>query len=259
MKNQNLLNRLLNDSDSLDENLEDNLMSKGQTIGMGTYAGNPMFTGQFNLNVKTEFTEDGVVIAASALPAALKTKIATFLFGNSDFASDFAKSITFKTLTGWSYNATLSKIVGKEAKASSFAQKGDLELVFDGGTIGGKVYKAYVVINCPQVAYGTLLDSLSNDKMVLNTIRYKVDTTKTAQFSNQLTIIRQSLLGQTKNDDLDPNAYIGQGAFNANISEIPAKLGIDKYISVATYINYDVQELDFILFVAMTQKNEAKF
>lgn len=237
--------------------------NKGIGAKLAGIAGNPVFKSQFNFNVKTYFAKVGVgIIAPSALDATLKTQLPAFFFGNSDKASAFKKVRSFFNLSGWGLASSVTNvkdfgIQGVDAPSYSvfqnIPQTGDLWFMYS-KVIGTDTYHGLVVINCPQVAYGTLLESTNSDKIYMNMIRYVVDPTQTAQLRNQIVYVIQSLLGKTQNDFIDPQTFITGNTFNKNIADIPIEFGVDKNLVLGMYINYDVQEINWSLTVFQTEK-----
>lgn len=250
-----LLNRL-SESDSLEPMPGVYTESKGIGAKLGGIMGNPIFKSQFDLSIRTQFTKAGVVILPAALDVTLQNQIPAFIFGTSDMSGGFRKVQSFFPTSGWVYSG--SGIVGYQGYGTSctIAVTGDLVISY-AKTIGPDVYVAYVVINCPQVAYGTLMDSISSDKIYLNMIRYVVDPGQTKQLKNQILYVIQSLLGKTQNDYVSPQTFITGQTYNRNIADIPIEFGVDKNLILGTWIDYDVQQIDWTLTVYQTQKIKA--
>ena len=85
-------------------------------------------------------------------------------------------------------------------------------------------------------------------------LRYKVDPTQLYQYDNQIIIGKQSIFGKTNDDKVDPATYITNKTYNQNIADIPLHLGIDKHVFLATYINYDVVQMSWIIMVQNVHK-----
>lgn len=228
-------------------------------------------------------TDDGNVEPAD-LPSQLKNQLPAFLFGNSDFASGFKNANNNLPVQNW---VSLEPIIVKSRNqvidfpvitnqstpyngevvspsvSDGVAEIGDLILPFiyqpsQVAPGGGVQYKlAEVIVNCKQVGYGTLLDSISSDRFVINNIRYKVpDLTKTAQFEKQLWLITQSLFGKLATDKVSPAAFQDPRQFQDGIIDIPIEKGIDKQSLIATYLNYDVGEILLSMYVKSQDKLE---
>lgn len=260
---ERLLMERLKNSDSLDVVPGVYTESKGIGAKLAGISGNPIFKSQFDLNFKTYFAKAGAIIAPAALDVTLQTQLPAFIFGTSDMSGGFKKIKSFFGLNGWDYataNAKYFGIKGVDKPALTVFQTipvdGDLWIEFQ-KTIGADTYTALVVIHCPQVAYGTLLDSISSDKMYLNMIRYRVAVADVAQLKNQVTYVIQSLLGKTQNDYIAPNTFITGMTQNPNIADIPIEFGVDKNLILGTWIDYSVQNIDWTLTVFSTEKIKA--
>lgn len=221
------------------------------------------------------------VLAPSALPADLKTDVAAFVFGKADAVGGYKRNHQLFPVSNWIYK--VNKLLESDTPAYSFnvnAVAGKVDIVsiespsfLDGVAGRGDILQVYyrietgatttavtitlceVRIECKQVAYGTLLDATSSDRFTINNIRYKVpDSTKTAQFEKQFRLIRQSLFGKLSTDDLSPAAYQKPEQFQVNIIDVPIIKGIDKESSIGTYLNYDVGEVLWSIFVQTQRK-----
>jgi len=276
-----LLQRLNENVDSFDSYFDDSadepiVAPSGMPAGnaglnaqLGRAKGNPSFSAQFDVQILPKyFTLNGgayTAIAASALNAALKNQLPFFLFGNSDFASGFTKLKSVFTLNTWVYGTP--GIYGKDlftpyafdATVTGVLQNGDLLIPFTSALPGaGTTTLALIVVRCTQVAYGTLLASLSSDRFLMNMIRYVIpDTTKITQYSNNVGVFKQSLFGKFDSDYVSPNSYKKPEQLQNGIVDIPIKKGIDKNIAVASYANYDVGEIDLSIFVYSVKKLQA--
>lgn len=272
-------------------------MSSGVGAGMGTINGTPNTQTQIDLVVKTVFSRttianttseqtDRVAVAPNDLPVALKNKLPVFIFGNSDYAGGFKRLVSLNQSTNWVYNN--SKIVNNAAMNASFnpafvgvvygfgsidvpsfaqlnglVSFGDMIITYGYRTIGESpdesyLYTAEVLVQCPQVAYGTLLDSLSSDTFKFERIRYNVaEVDKIAQFNNAIGLFRQSMFGKLASDSINPNSQKQPTYQQANIIDIPLFLGIDKNTMMATLVNYDCQEFTWSLYIPTVTKIKA--
>lgn len=212
----------------------------------------------------------------------LKNQVPAFVFGNSDFAGGFKNNKNLLPLQNWIYARQFiveedSAIVslpsfysGTDKSATSFispsveqgrAETGDLIIplyyVLSSDAQSTNVALAEVVINCKQVAYGTLLSSISSDRFTINNIRYKVpNLDKTAQFEKQIQLVTQSLFGKLATDKVSPAAFQDPRQFQDGIIDIPIRKGIDKQSSLSTYLNYDVEEILWTIYVEVQDKVE---
>jgi len=198
---------------------------------------------------------------AAGIPADLQNKLAFPFLGLADYDGGFARFKQVLPLaTVWDL-ATIF-IFGKDptpaiAGITAFVGQmadGDLVLRFD-GTSSGNDCDAILIMHCNQVAYGTLLNSVSSDRFTINMIRYTIpDETKTAQFNNQFKIITQSLFGKLSTDDISPESFIKPEQFIKNISDVPIIKGVDKESQIASYMNYDIVQLNWSVFVSHVNK-----
>lgn len=245
---------------------------------------NPQFKAEITLNFSVKFYSQAVVgtpveVLAAALPAAQKTTYPLFVFGQSDFASNYAKGRQIVTSTAWDMtkvclvrggdsganvirplNSNIEYTLGSVANLRLLA--GDLLIAipmvgFVAGAAGTTVI-CEILVRCTNVAYLTLLDCLSSDLITINMIRYTVDSTQTAQLQNQINIIVQSLFGKTASDTLDPNTFITGQTYNRNIADIPLNVSVDKNLVLGTQVNYDVVSFSWTLTVSKVEKLGSK-
>jgi hypothetical protein len=239
----------------------------------------PVFSAQFDLSLIPVFynvtVADGThaVITPANLLAAAKVQIPSIFFGNSDYATGFAFAKQKLPLNVWTYSRVYvygsndPAVIGDggavtypfPAEVKNQLQNGDMviELYYDSGGVTDN--KAVIIHRCQQVAYGTLLDSVNSDRFVLNKLRYTIpDTTKIAQYGNQIRLLRQSLFGRNVEDFVSPQAQKSPEQFQNGVIDIDLKKGIDKETLMATYVNYDVGQFDWSIFVWKTKKVLAK-
>jgi hypothetical protein len=275
---QSELYRSLKSTDSLEEVAGGQLSeSKGVGAALRQIVGNPAFKAEIGINVLVKYYSQATVgtpveVAAASIPVAQKTQLPVFLFGQSDFMGNFAKSRQLYTSTSWNMADMAISCGGATNKCVDYKPLGHAagavdhasglwynnlinpgDLIFLIPMVGwvaaaaGTTVTAEVRVRCNNVAYITLLDSLSSDLITLNMIRYTVDTSYTSQLNNQLTLIMQSLFGKTATDTIDPTAFVTGGTYNKNIADIPVDLPIDKNLVIATWYNYDTPLLNFTL------------
>lgn len=223
-------------------------------------------------------------VLPDALPDALKVDIPCFIFGNSDFSSGFRRNKQLLPVSNWTFGAPQIVKEGKAFNhvipiATTFgddrnenipsysaingrAQNGDLilPLFFQNTDIPvapayGTLTMCEVIVSCKQVGYGTLLAAISSDRFTINNIRYKIpNATKTAQFEKQLKLIKQSLFGKLATDDVSPSAFFNPNQFQDGTIDIPIEKGIDKESSIGTYLDYDVEEILWSIYVKVQDK-----
>ena len=262
----------LSELDNLDDSLELSKAPISRSAGIDASVagiiGNPIFKSQVDFTFTQNnynITDDAVVLPTN-LPAGLKVAAPFIVFGNSDFRGAFKRSFQLNpVLNPWAVEAfgifgvDLFKADTYVAKAyaSGWLKDGDFVIVYK-AIDNAKTYVRFIVLSCPQVAYGTLLDSISSDRFVINMVRYVVSETQTKQLKNGIQLVRQSLFGKTSNDTLSPQTYVTGQTYNKNIADIPLQVGVDKNLVLTSYLDFDVQEINWIVTVASVQKITAR-
>jgi len=238
-------------------------------ITIATQPGGDFFVDQFTVQILTYyFTVSGGVytsVAASAIAAQLKTRVAAFLFGYADFQSGFPKAQSLLPLSGgWLYEAPFS-YRGIASGATSFGNidanvraqlvVGDIVQPITAITAGPVNTAAFVVMRLSNGYYANMENALSSDVFSINKVRYQLsDNTQTAQFSNPIQLINQSLFGAAKTDNVDPTAYKQPQQFQAGIIDIGINQSFYKAIGWGTYVNYDVVNFSMSFFVNQTNR-----
>lgn len=230
--------------------------------------GNPPFEAQFDVQIIVKyFTASAATgatytaVAASAIAAALKTKLAAFMFAQSDLSAGFKKSIQQFPLTGgWAYGNPF--VYGRDVATCAFGnfdstvtaqlEIGDVVIPAVATTSGPVYTVGLVILRCPQVGYAKLVDSLSSDRFWINNVRYVLTDTSAAgllQYDNSLKVQKQSLFGLFNENEVSPTAYKQPQQFQAGIVDVPIDQGVDKNVAMNTYINYDsvAQKLSFFV------------
>jgi hypothetical protein len=252
---------------------------------------NPEFVSQFDINISLVFSKlvydnegqgfelsSQFLITPANLLDILKVDLAFFLWGKADSGGGFKRNDQLLTVNNWFFDSQFikSKNVaihslrqpGGVARTFTFASSADLfgrlkrgdalQTYYYFNVVSStniEIYLAEIVIECKQVAYGTLLDATSSDRFSVNNIRYKIpDVTKTSQYEKQLKVTRQSLFGKLSTDEISPAAYQKPNQFQTNIVDIPLIKGIDKESSISSYLEYDVGEILLSIFVATQKK-----
>lgn len=238
-------------------------------LKLAAVKGNPAFSAQFDLQFLIRYftVSSGTYTAidASALPAALQTQLSAFVFGNSDFASGYQKTISQFPVSGWRYNNPF--VFGKDVARTSFGnldttasnqlRLGDMVMPFT-ATVTGTNYAALVIVRCAQVGYATLLDAVNSDVFWINNIRYIIaDTGQLAQFDNAIQILNLSLFGKFQSDSVSPNAFKQPEQFQNGIIDVPIQKGVDKSVVMAMYLNYTAVSLQWSVFVRQFNKLSA--
>jgi hypothetical protein len=239
---------------------------------------NPPFDAQFDLTLKLlYFTVSGGVftqLTAAALAAAqgsLATKLPVFIFGQSDFKAGYAKAQGQYPVSVWAfgvpfiYGKDFAVITGQnpflapiaiDTNVASQLSIGDLVQPFY-AVLGGVTYVALSVVDCSNVAYGTLLESTSSDRFLMNLIRYtQNDTSNTGlnQYNQKIGWYKQSLFGKFDSDTASPNAFKMPENLQSGIIDIPLVKSITKESFVATYLLYTSVTIQWSIFIQTVKK-----
>ena len=228
----------------------------------------PLYQAQFDLEVKTIYIatqiNPGSIITPSALANALQTGLPVYLFGHSDYSGGFNIAKTKMPVNpAW----TLSQIF--TYKATSFpgfpyaiplavqaiCKTGDLVMCYQDAAL---TTAAYVIITSPNIAYATLLDSISSDRFIINQFRCNVGSDAfSTQFKNGYTVIKQTLFGKATDDIYSSNSFINPFNNLKYIVDVPLIVPIDKNKLIATYMNFDCQDMTISIFVKTVSKLQA--
>lgn len=244
-------------------------------VRLGSAWGNPSFTAQFDISIILKY----FTVAAGAFTlrtaayvlanaAALATQLPAFIFGNTDYAAGFAKLQTQYALSGgWAYSEPFvygkdypavriaaSTYVAIDANVQAVLVKGDLVIPVWATVAGPVTYVGIVIVRCAQVGYGTLLNALSSDKFAMNMLRYVLGNTDVTQYQNAIGVYRQTLFGKFDSDTVSPASFKQPDQQQTNIIDMPIEKGIDKSISLASFINYDAATITWSFFVQSVDK-----
>jgi hypothetical protein len=237
-------------------------------ISIAPQPGGDFFVDQFTVSVLTYYftvvTGTYTNVAASAIAASLKTKLAAFIFGHSDFAAGFAKAQSLLPVNIWSYEApqvykgvgSVSTSLGTlDSNARAFLLLGDVIQPFTASTAGPVYTTALVVMRLQNGFYSNMLDSLASDLFSINKLRYQLaDNTLVSQFSNPIQLINQSLFGAAKTDNVTPTSYKQPQQFQAGIIDIGISQEFNKAIGWGIYTNYNCVEYQLDFFVDKTTR-----
>jgi len=219
---------------------------------------NPPAVAQIDIQVLQFYTDGTTIIAPGAIPAAQQVREPVFLFGQSDFDAGFVNGFRkFPVLSGWTYNVSL--INGQPIVATFTGLAGVLELgdlVFEYFVPGAPPpFFRYIVVRAKETAYGSLLASLRSDTFVTNDFRYAIgDIAQVDQYNNSLGIIYQDLFGKEDFDSLSPLSFKNPEQFQNGIVDVPLNKMFNKHSEIALYLNYDVAEINFSIFVEKMTK-----
>ncbi len=242
------------------------MSNPGGTAVAPLTGGTPPFQAQFDTQVFLQYyTLTGgayTKIAPAALDASLQNKLPVFLFGHADFAAGYAKMMQNYPISGWVYG--FPGVYGKDyftpyaftATVTANLINGDVVLPFTSPAPGGGTTTlALVVIRCTQVAYASLLESISSDRFSMNMLRYVLpDLTQLAQYAQQIGVYYQSLFGKFDSDSLSPISFKNPMQQQNGIIDIGLAKGFGKEDILATYIIYTNVETDLSFFVNAVNK-----
>lgn len=238
--------------------------------------GNPRFSATFNLTFMAKyFTLNGGVytaIAAGALNAGLQNDLPFFIFGHDDFASGFKKiKGLFSLNSNWSYGRP--GVWGKDdfnelafdATVTGTLQTGDLVLPYTSALPGaGTTTLALLIVRCPEVGYGSLLEAIGSDRFLINGVRFVVDVETSAtllqQYKRRLLFVDMSIFGKSQDDSLTPNDYKVPEQFQNGIVDIPVIGkwgGIDKHKIWGFFNLYNNVESSWTVFCQSVDKLSA--
>lgn len=268
MRRRNIRHELARNVNAYERNYADApaAVAPSSTL-LGAAQGNPQFQAQFDLTIRPLYYSVAAGVYTPVLPAALpvdlrSVQLNAFIFGNSDYASGFAKLKSQFPVQGWTYDrpfvygsgyAAINN-VPLTATVTNSLVAGDLVITYN-AVSGGTNYVALVVVRCTQVAYGTLLDAINSDTFVQNMIRYIIaDNTQYAQYNNNIFVCKQSLFGKFDSDFVSPNSFKMPEQMQDGVIDIPLIKGIDKQIALATSVNPTVGQIQLSFFVATVQK-----
>jgi len=207
---------------------------------------NPPMKAEFDLNFLLKYGSGGVEVTPAALPAPIQVKQPYVVFGNTDYRGAYFRALTDNPLQGgWAIRQI--GVFGRDVFSlatvpiESVVEFGDL--VFEYEVTSGAVYYAYVIIKCQQVAYGSLLSATSSDTFEMINIRFNIpDTTKVAQYNQNISIYSLSLFGKTETDRLTPTAFKNPEQFQVGIVDIPLVREMNKQTGFAGYMDFDVEQ-----------------
>ncbi len=273
-QSRDLLKNLYNGVDSFNKSRLGIDHANGQDVPMITPnqtrlnpgPGNPQFIAQFDIEIIQQFytVNSGVytLTTAAAVVAAqpsLNTKLAAFVFGQSDLQSGYPKMRSLFPVNVWNYDNPF--VYGLGVQGTTFGtldatikaqlQQGDIVLPFT-AVLGGVNYLGIQIIRCANVGYGSLVAALNSDNFTTNMIRYVLDdvtATGLAQYRNNLRMVRQSLFGKANDDKSSPNSFKIPEQQQPGIVDIPLQKLFDKESMLGLYINVGISSVQWSVFV----------
>ena len=261
-----LLRRVLNRVNNFDGSDNADAQQGQSDLGLAKSWGNPSFQAQFDVNIIVRYftVAAGVYTASSyaSLPGQLQNgNLSAFVFGQADFVAGYAKLRSQYPVAPWIYSNPA--VFGKEPIIDNFStadataraafQVGDVVMPFT--AVSGSNYVAYVIYRSFNVAYATLLQSLSSDTFNTRMIRYTINTgAQQVQYNNGIGVYDQTLFGRLVLDSVSSNAFKLPEQNQAGIIDLPIKKGIDKNSSFAMYLNPIAVDINLSFFVTGVQK-----
>ncbi len=238
-------------------------------ITIATQPGGDFFVDQFTVQILTYYftVAAGAYtnVAAAAIAATLKTKLACFVFGHSDFAAGFAKAKSLLPLSIWAYEAPFAYTgVGSgrtsfgviDATVQAFLQAGDVVQPFTATTAGPVNTAGFVVMRLANGFYANMLDSLGSDVFTINKVRYQLadPVNNLDQFINPIQLLNASLFGAAKTDNVTPTSYKQPQQFQAGIIDIGVNQSFYKAIEWSSYVQYNCVNFTLDFFVNKTTR-----
>lgn len=123
-----------------------------------------------------------------------------------------------------------------------------------------------ITITCSQIAYASFVNSTLSDVMAVRAIRYKINSdAQLSNFSNQFTIIKKSLYGPKKQDNIPVGSYLSPTQFlrdtidigNVNAGESNVTT-LDKETSIVIGMNAGAFSVTQSIFVSAYNKLNAE-
>lgn len=240
------------------------------------------------ISVRTYFYLGGFELTADNIPEATlrNSKLPIWMLGLSDYYSSFSKSeILLPTFNKsieldpgvlfqhWirrprvleQFNAAIygyncyDQYLGIPAGNRNPVQPGDMYFWFSGELptfLSGRL--ALVVLHCPDIAYGTFLNSFVSDLITIDRMKMIIPTEVPAyqsinQFINPIHLAKQDLFGVTLKDTIDPRLFITSRDAQQQICDIPLNLSFDKDLIMAFYLDVLVQSVDIVFYISKVE------
>ena len=253
---------------SLKEKSEDSeLLShiRKEMPDVGKLRGDPRFIAEISITVKIRYTNGGAYVAPGAINAQLQNlPIPIYLFGLTDMLGGYFNAQRLAPVSlPWSIVGTGTSLEVQRDWFPSITipdvyHAGDFYYYFNQNIPLCNDY-CRVTITCNNVAYGTFVNSFSDDLIILNGIQYTVIDGNVDQFINPLVFGYQTIFGKLKTDTIDPRIYVTNQTYQQHISNIPISLALDKNLVMVTYARFGVQDLNFILTVQKVRPLTRRF
>ena len=123
-----------------------------------------------------------------------------------------------------------------------------------------------ITVTCSQIAYASFINSTLSDVMAIRAIRYKINSdAQLSNFSNQFTIVKKSLYGAKKQDNIPVASYLSPNQFlrdTIDIGDVTSAHGnvttLDKETSLVIGMNAAAFSVTQSLFVSAFNKLNAE-
>ena len=123
-----------------------------------------------------------------------------------------------------------------------------------------------ITITCSQIAYASFVNSTLSDVMAIRAIRYKINSdAQLSNFSNQFTIVKKSLYGAKKQDNipvasyLSPNQFLRDTIDIGNVNEGRGNVTtLDKETSIVIGMNAAAFSITQSVFISAFNKLNAE-
>lgn len=189
----------------------------------------PEFGAQIDINVRGHLLRGGALdLNVNKLPVPI--------FGYNDYKGNYAKNIGGVDLpANWEFKRV--QVYPDTALGSiPNAITGDLIIEYF-NTV--EAHTLFIIINCANVAYASLLDATGSDRFKTNLLRYSLPSAvNTTQFRQPIIPRKQSLFGRTTDDSLNPISFKSKDQNQADIIDIPYTYDITKQTSLNTFVNW---------------------
>lgn len=259
-----MLNADINSVDNYDLEDIDSVAAEQRRKKLASVKGSPVFSAQFDVNVYLKFftltSSTYTLIAASSLNAGLKNTLPAYLFSWNDYKTGYSY-LSGKVSPGSNWTLGKAGIYGRDlftdlafdAAVTGQLLKGDLIVPFTSALPGtGTTTLGLVIMRSPNVAMGTLLESLGKKSFEVVLTKYTVPDETSAsllQFNNSLLYSFQSFLGKDGGDKISPQSFNNPADNQKNVKDITYKYTIDDERGLALSLNYDVGSVSFSFFV----------
>lgn len=190
-----------------------------------------------------------VEILPALLDNSLKTKIPITLFGLTDYFGSYVASFQVLPLINPWGNNQITRLIVKFSNTVNYnyEKRGQLINIYQSSLNGGAdIYTYYSNIYCNSVAYGTLLNNLSDSIYLIKSIKVVFNNANITQLDNPLLFSKQNINGKLITDSIDLKTFVLPSSFNQTIVDIPLNIILDKNLMINQYIEFDCTNIQYI-------------